>query len=76
MIALNRRIMTYKQGCHYVDIVTKEDMYEAWIYNEDSDKYFMFGMPKDQQSYFDFFEIVEANIDDYTYMCDTKGETE
>lgn len=51
----------------FIDIVTKplESYYEAWIYN---DKYgikeLMFAVPAKQQSYEQFLEIVENNIDD------------
>ena len=51
---------------YYVDIVTKDDEYESWIY---SDRYgikmLMFGVPKDQQPYSIFLEIVEANLIEY-----------
>lgn len=74
MVAQNRRIMTYKKGDYYIDIVTKEKMYEAWIYKDSdnwvSPKFYMFGMPKRQQDYFTFYEIARDNLDEYKYMCD------
>ena len=62
--------MTYKEGEYYIDIVTKEDIFEAWIYTDECDKHYMFGMPKEQQSYFEFFQIVEASVDEYKELCD------
>ena len=62
--------MTYREGDYYIDIVTKDDIYEAWIYTDESTKHYMFGMPKEQQSYFEFFQIVEANIDEYKSDCE------
>jgi len=72
MIAQNRRTMTYKDGDYYIDIVTREhpSIYESWIYTDASPKFYMFGMPQRQQTYFEFFEIVSANLDEYKYMCD------
>ena len=67
MIALNRRTMTYTYGKNYlVDIVTTKNEYEAWLYEKDRGmKYFMFGMPTEQQSYFEFMEITRDNVEDY-----------
>ena len=50
-------------GGFYVDIVSKNNLYEAWIYHEDyGQKELMFGCPKEQQSYSEFVEIVYGNI--------------
>lgn len=76
MIALNRRTMTYKHGDYYVDIVTRDNEYEAWIFTDESPKFYMFGMPQEQQSYFEFYEIARENIDEYAYLCDEWKERE
>ena len=58
-------------GGFMVDVVTTSDTYEAWIYHKDYGiKELMFGMPKKQQSYEKFIEIVEWNVDDdiFAYM--------
>lgn len=62
---------TFIDHGYLIDIVTLRNDYEAWIYCEDDGvKHLMFGMPKEQQSYEEFLEIVEANIDDYRDLCD------
>jgi len=70
LIAQNRRTMTYRDGDYYVDIVTKDKTYESWIYTQASPKFFMFGIQKKHTSYFDFYEMVCRNLDEYKYMCD------
>ena len=72
MIATSNRTMTYSHDNYFVDIVTTGSHYEAWIYRDDyfyrgdkGRKRFMFGRPKDQQSYFDFMELVTNSIGDY-----------
>ena len=67
MIKVNFRTETYDiGGGFYVDIVTKNDTYESWIYNEDyGQKEFMFCCPKEQQSYGEFVDLVHANIPCY-----------
>ena len=71
MIATNNKTVTYRCGEYFVDIVTTKEGYEAWIYRKDyGKKDFMFSCPKEQQSYFEFFEIVKANIPDYAVLYD------
>ena len=78
MIAINRRTMTYTHDDYMVDIVSKPDLgYEAWIYKEEyGDKHFMFGMPHYQQSYFEFYEIVRDNVENYKYLCEKENNYE
>lgn len=66
MTANSYRTITYTDGDYLVDIVTTPTTYEAWICHKGyGTKNLMFGMPKDQQTRFEFMQIVEANIDDY-----------
>lgn len=67
MKKVNFRTETYDiGGGFYVDIVTKNDTYESWIYNDDyGQKEIMFGCPKEQQSYGEFVDLVHANIPCY-----------
>ena len=51
-----------------VDIVIdeKDQYYHSYLYHvEYGHKLYMFGMPMKQQSYDEFLEIVEKNVDDY-----------
>lgn len=53
---------------YLIDIVADldEDTYNAYIYSANyAQKLYMFGMPTDQQSYEDFLEIVDANLEEY-----------
>lgn len=60
---------------YYIDIVEKSEEYEAFIYHKDYGiKLHMFGMPKSQQDYTAFLDIVEANAGDY--IKDYKEEYE
>ena len=53
-------------GTYMVDVVTTDDYYEAWLYNIlYGIKTSMFGVPKSQQSYREFLDIVVSNIDEY-----------
>ena len=71
MIATNDKTITYTCNGYLIDIVTKKDSFEAWIYTEEAcTKHLMFGMPKDQQGYFEFFQIVEDNVGDFVHLCD------
>jgi len=74
MIAQDRRTMTYKDGEYYVDIVNRGKRYEAWIYketpNQISPKFFIKSAYYKIQSYFDFYESICNNLDDYKWMCD------
>lgn len=78
MIKTNFRTETYDiGGGFYVDIVTKNDIYESWIYHEDyGQKELMFGCPEDQQSYSEFVDIVQENISWHrdTYLSSIDNE--
>ena len=67
MIATSSKTMTYMYDSDYmVDIVTDRASFEAWLYKKDyCAKMFLWGCPKDQQSYFEFMELVEENVPDY-----------
>lgn len=50
----------------FLDIVTRCKKYKAWLYHKDyGNKYLMFEMLKEQQTYEQFLEIVELNAPDY-----------
>ena len=71
MIATSNKTITYMCGDYLVDIVTTKEDYIAWIYKDSiGKKDLMFGCPKDQQSYFEFYEIVKANVTDYMDLYD------
>lgn len=55
----------------FVDVNTLPENYEAWIYHKEYGvKMLMFGMPKYQQSYEEFLELVDDDaatyIDNYS----------
>lgn len=79
MTAQNRRTMTYREGDYYIDIVTRDKMYEAWIYketaNECTAKFYMFGVQQKYQSYFDFYEMACRNLEGCKWMCDEANVT-
>ena len=57
----------------FVDIIVDaiHEVYEAWLYNEAYGvKELMFGSDFEQETYKEFLDSVEANVDDYkeTYM--------
>lgn len=67
----NYTTKTYEYGDYLVDIVTTDTDYESWIQAKGyGTKHIMFGMPKEQQSLEEFMNIVEANIEDYTDLCE------
>lgn len=71
MIATATRTKTYVHHGYLIDIVANRNDYEAWIYADDmGEKHLMFGAPKCQQAYNDFLDLVQANFDDYTDLCD------
>lgn len=50
----------------FVDITTTCKTYQAWLYHKEySFKYLMFEVPKKQQDYDIFLDIVEANVQEY-----------
>ena len=58
-----------------IDVVELSDVYEAWIYRKNIGlKSLMFEVPKEQQSYDEFLEIVEANIDEHITFYDEETE--
>lgn len=63
----NIKTETYKyNNVIWVDIVETENEYEAYIDNHDYDtKWYIFGIPKKQQTKEEFIEIVEYNIPEY-----------
>ena len=67
MIATSNKTITYVYDDEYmIDIVTTRTTFESWIYKRDyCTKMFLFGVPKDQQPYFEFMELVKENIPDY-----------
>ena len=67
MIATSNRTITYVYDNDYmVDLVATRDSFESWMYNKDyTTKMFLFGVPKDQQSYFEFMQLVKKTIPDY-----------
>ena len=75
MILTATKTETFIDHGYIIDIVSLRNDYEAWISCEDYGiKHLMFGMPKEQQSYKEFCDIVEANINDYKDLCDEEGE--
>ena len=68
MVKIENKIETYWHGGDwFVDIVTTPDNYEAYLYSKGCCiKELMFGMPIKQQSYEEFIEIVEGNVNDHT----------
>lgn len=65
----NFKIETFEFESWIVDIVTTDTNYEAWIYrSEYGVKMLMFGMPKEQQSYDEFIDIVEGNLETNEYQ--------
>lgn len=71
MLATSDRTITYNYGDGLmVDIVTKRGGYEAWLYYEEhGDKHFMFGVPKNQNTYFEFYELIRDNVQNYIDLC-------
>lgn len=62
---------TYIHKGYVIDIVITKNDYEAWISMDGyGDKHMMFGMPREQQGYTEFVDIVRANIEDYMDLCD------
>ncbi len=62
---------TFSDNGYCVDIVMKDDVYEAWVYREDLGvKHFVLGLPREQISYRRFMGIVEAEMSGYRYICD------
>ena len=70
------KIFTFLFGDYRVDMEFKDDSYDAWLYREDYGvKDYMFGCPKEYYNTKqkraitytpdDFYEMIEANIDDY-----------
>lgn len=54
---------------HYIDIIEKDETYEAWLYKRDHGfKTLMFGVPIPQQSKEEFIQIVTANVLQYIPM--------
>lgn len=70
----NIRTRTYKYDSnYYVDIVERNDFYEAYIYDSNIGfKSFMFGMLKSEISYESFLDAVFDNIDEFieSYLND------
>ena len=68
MVKIEYKTETYWCGGDWlVDVVTTPDNFEAYLYHKNCGvKKLMFGMPIEQQSYEEFIEIVEGNVDDYT----------
>lgn len=75
MKKLNISIETYDyDGTYYIDIVTSDDKYEAWIYDKDtSQKFFAFGIAK-RVSYDSFISMVKDNAEDYIQIIDERDE--
>lgn len=75
MKKLNVKIKTYEYAGNYrVQVIDKDDQYEAWLYHKDYGVMdMMFGWPKVQHingsdepwSLKDFLGLVEGNIDSY-----------
>lgn len=60
------KIIRFKHGDFFVDIVELDDMYEAWLRHKNygiSDM--MFGDPKEYGDLNWFLDLVEANLDEY-----------
>ncbi len=70
----NIKTRTYEYDSnYYVDIVERNDWYEAYIYDSNIGfKSFMFGMLKSEISYESFLDAVLDNIDEYieSYLND------
>ena len=50
---------------YFLDLVTKEDSYEAWIYNSQYGiKTMIYGVPRYQNTKEEFLEILEETIDE------------
>ena len=68
------RTRTYEYDSnYYVDIVERNDLYEAYIYDSNIGfKSFMFGMLKSENSYENFLDTVFDNIDEFveSYLND------
>lgn len=61
----NNKIKTYETEYFDIYITTTKDEYEFEIKEKDNNRIsFEFGMPKEQQSYEEFLEIVERNLGD------------
>lgn len=67
MIATSNKTITYVYDDEYmIDIVTTRTTFESWLYHKDyCAKMFLWGCPKDQQSYFEYMQLVKENIPDY-----------
>ena len=66
---------TFQRGEYYIDIVTMDDIYEAWLYRPTYGiKSLIFGANRDDTSYNSFKNMIEANIEDY--IEDYKEEVE
>ena len=63
----NIKTETYQiNGGFMIDIVTTDEEYDAFLYHKKNGiKSMMFGGLKKQQSYKEFLELVEANVEDY-----------
>ena len=67
MKAVNSITKTYSYDNDYmIDIVMAQDKIGAWLYHKDyCTKMFLWGCPREQQSYSEFRDLVEENIPDF-----------
>ena len=67
MIKVENTTETYwYQGGWFVDIVTTPEEYKAYLYNKEyCIKSLIFGVPKKQQRYQTFLQMVELSVDEH-----------
>ncbi len=64
---------TFASNGYLIDVVTLANTYEAWIYREEYGiKHHMFDVPKEQQSYEAFLDIVRSSIKEYGDIYDNE----